>query len=233
MATVPHELKNCCHLVDILKTPTGKQMLDLAWKINKKNAHTWRSRILIRIKKTKTFFYFICFISYMNLQALKAIEASDSAMIIQLKAFSLIKKSPKLHHENWYAAYVLSNSTALMRQITTTCKWSVFVLCNMWEKKEYQWVCILCFTEIPSLYVYVHVKYVKLKWVSLTLRLHVQMFSISPPNLFFFFLIQVIITPMYCNGFFFPLIKMYVFVKWLHIPYFMFHTLCSMYDFTL
>lgn len=28
----------------------------------------------------------------MNLQALKAIEASDSAMIIQLKAFSLLKK---------------------------------------------------------------------------------------------------------------------------------------------
>lgn len=28
----------------------------------------------------------------MNLQALKAIEASDSAMIIQLKAFTLLKK---------------------------------------------------------------------------------------------------------------------------------------------
>lgn len=187
MATVPHELKSCCHLVDILKTPTGKQMLDLAWKINKKNAHTWRSRILIRIKKKKKLFLFYLFYFLHESAGFKSNRGFWLSNDYPAQGlFSHKKKSPKLHHENWYAAYVLSNSTALMRQITTTCKWSVFVLCNMWEK-EYQWVCILCFTEIPSLYVYVHVKYVKLKWVSLTLRLHVQMFSISPPNLFFFF----------------------------------------------
>lgn len=141
--------------------------------------------------------------------------------------FSPKEKSPKLHYENWYAAYILSNSTALMRQITTTCKWSVFVLCNMWEK-EYQWVCIVCFTETPSLYVYVHVKYVKLKWVSCTLRLHVQKFSISPPNGFFLiFLIQVIISPMYCNVFFFSLKCMFLWNDCIFLA------LCPMYDFTL
>ena len=80
------------------------------------STNTQRSRIL-RIKKWEdiifkiflfecNFWYAYVLISYMNLTGLKAIEASDPAMITQLKAVlkkkkkKRKKKCTKLHYEN-------------------------------------------------------------------------------------------------------------------------------------
>ncbi len=63
-------------------------------------------------------------------------------------------------------------------------------------------MCIVCCTETPSLYVYVHVKYVKTELILWYFYLEA-----ACPKSFQFLLqtdfVHVIISPMYCNGFFF------------------------------
>ena len=138
---------NCCHLVDESKTATK------AWTRNKKKKcpQTHKDQESLGSKSGRisflkflfecNFWYAYVLISYMNLTGLKAIEASDPAMITQLKAVfkkkkkkRKEKKGTKLHYENWYAANILSNSTAFNE--TNHKKYaSVFVLCNMCEKE--------------------------------------------------------------------------------------------------
>lgn len=90
--------------------------------------------------------FFFCFLHEPT--GLKAIEASDPAMIIQLSFKK--KNSTKLHYENLYAANVFIQFYCFDETNHKNKRNEVYLFSAICEWRSIRWVCIVCFTETVS-----------------------------------------------------------------------------------
>lgn len=177
----PIWLKSCCHLVDKLKTPTEKQ-IKIGQEI-RKNVHMEIKNPYWDLKKTTNKLKDIEFLFETNFWYIYVLFLT---LIYSLKSNTGFRPSSANASWELVCSSCLSNSSALMRQIPTTCKLIVLVVCNMWDKE-----CV--FTEIPPLYV--HVKYVKTEVILYTEAACSKVFNFNPLISFFFLYSNWLLAP--------------------------------------